>query len=72
MTLDADAIVELVKQYEKESRAIKEEALRNCWYMRGGITYNEAMDMGAEERKLISDLVKENLKIAKESGMPFF
>lgn len=40
--------------------------------MRGGITYNEAMDMGSEERKLISDLVKENLKIAKESGMPFF
>lgn len=72
MTLSADAIVELVKQYEKESRAIKEEAFRNCWYMRGGITYNEAMDMGAEERKLISDLVKENLKIAKESGMPFF
>ena len=72
MTLDTDAIVALVKDYEKESRAIKEEALRNCWYMRGGITYNEAMDMGSEERKIISDIIKDNLKVAKESGMPFF
>jgi predicted RNA-binding protein Jag len=30
------------------------------------------MDMGSEERKIISDIIKDNLKVAKESGMPFF
>ncbi len=40
--------------------------------MRGGITYNEAMDMSVEERKIISEIIKENLEIAKKSNMPFF
>jgi len=40
--------------------------------MRGGITYNEAMDMSVEERKIISEIIKENLEISKKSNMPFF
>ncbi len=40
--------------------------------MRGGITYNEAMDMSVDERKIISEIIKENLEIAKKSNMPFF
>ena len=40
--------------------------------MRGGITYEEAMQMSQEERAIIDDIVKENLDTTKKSGLPFF
>jgi len=52
--------------------AIKEELLRICWYMRGGISYNEAMFLDQEERKIIGRIIEGNLEVAKTSRMPFF
>ena len=72
LTLDTQSILGLVKSYENQVKKIKEEILRFCWYMRGGITYNEAMLLSFEDRKIISDIVKDNLETAKKSGMPFF
>lgn len=72
MTLNEDEILALVDSYERQSRAIKDEILRFCWYMRGGINYSDAMLLGSEERKLISEIIKDNLETAKKSGMPFF
>lgn len=43
-----------------------------CWYMRGGVTYSEALEMSNHEREIIVTIVKENLEIAKESKMPFW
>jgi hypothetical protein len=40
--------------------------------MRGGISYNDAMLLSVEDRKIISEIVKDNLETAKKSGMPFF
>ena len=40
--------------------------------MRGGITYNEAMDMSIVERNIISKIVEDNLQTTKKSGMAFF
>jgi len=59
-------------QLENESKALKEEALKVCWYMRGSISFNEAMLLSSEDRKIISKIIKSNLETAKESGMPFF
>ncbi len=72
MTLNGDAILALVDSYERQSRAIKDEILRFCWYMRGGIAYSDAMLLSSEERRIISDIIKDNLETAKKSGMPFF
>lgn len=72
MTLDEDAIMALVKSYERQSRAIKDEILRFCWFMRGGINYADAMLFSSEERSIINDIIKDNLETAKKSGMPFF
>jgi hypothetical protein len=57
---------------EAQSKALKEEALRLCWYMRGGLGYEDAMMLSLEERKIIGKIVKDNLETAKKSGMPFF
>lgn len=40
--------------------------------MRGSMTMAEAFQLGPEDRKLISDLIKENLETAKKTQMPFF
>jgi len=40
--------------------------------MRGGVTYDEAMQMSYSERLSMSSLVKENLETTKKSGLPFF
>lgn len=72
MTLDQDAIMELVNSYERQSRAIKDEILRFCWYMRGGINYSDAMFLSSDERKIISEIIKDNLETSKKSGLPFF
>lgn len=40
--------------------------------MRGGVTYDEAMQLSTAERSIINDIVKENLETTKKSGLPFF
>lgn len=40
--------------------------------MRGGVTYDEAMQMSQTDHSLINDIVKENLETTKKSGLPFF
>lgn len=57
---------------EKESNAIRNEAIKMCWFMRGGLTYGEAMNLSHEERNMIGRLIKENLETTKKSGLPFF
>lgn len=40
--------------------------------MRGGLTYNEAMNLGIEERKAISEIIKEHMETTKKTGLPYF
>lgn len=61
-----------LEAHDKEVKAIKEELMRICWFMRGGITYQIALDLAISERQIISNVIKSNLEIAKESRMPFW
>lgn len=72
MNLSNDDIVKLLEGYEKESKAYREESLRLCWYMRGGLTYDEAMMLTQDERDIIGKIIKDNMETTKKSGMPFF
>jgi len=40
--------------------------------MRGGISYSDGMLLSAEDRKIINEIIKDNLETSKKSGMPFF
>jgi len=62
----------MVKSYDKNTKAIKEELLKLCWYMRGGIDYNLAHLLTPEDREIIGKIVEDNLAVTKESGLPFF
>jgi hypothetical protein len=62
----------MIDNMDKETHNIRLDVLKLCWYMRGGVTYEEAMQMSREERDIISEIVKENLDTTKRSGLPFF
>jgi hypothetical protein len=70
--LDREGIIDLVEDYDKQVKRLKEEALKMCWYMRGGLTYDEAMSISFQEREIISDIVKKNMETTQKSGLPFF
>jgi hypothetical protein len=57
---------------ERESSDLRNDSIKICWYMRGGVSYNEVMAMNLKERQLISVLIKENLETTKKSGLPFY
>mgnify|MGYP001330168228 CR=1 FL=1 len=57
---------------EKETKALRHDLLKICWYMRGGVTYSEAAAMSPTERQIVSQLVKDNLETTKKTGQPFF
>ena len=72
MTLTPDEVSKYVDQMEKETNSIRQEALKMSWFMRGGITYDQALQLSTSERELISGIIKENLETTKKSGLPFF
>ena len=55
---------------EKQQKEIKHDLLKICWYMRGGVTYDEANAMSPTEREIIGNLVKDNLETTKKTGQP--
>ena len=72
MTLSNEEIVQYLDSMDSETRAIKEEALKMSWFMRGGVSYEDAMYLSQTERELIGKIIKSNMETTKESGMPFF
>jgi hypothetical protein len=57
---------------EQEADAIKANAIKMSWFMRGGASYDDIMNMSFKERMVVSDLIKSNLETTKSSRMPFF
>jgi hypothetical protein len=62
----------MLEQMDAEVDSIRQEALKMSWYMRGGLTYDQAMTLSTSERTMISQLIKDNLETTKKSGLPFF
>ena len=65
-------MAKLIDQMDKDITNIKQEALQMSWYMRGGISYEQALQLSVSEREIISKIIKENMETTKKSGLPFF
>ena len=70
--MSAEDMLEYFEQLERQSKAIKDEMLRMCWFMRGSLSYDDAMTLSNEDRMIINKIIKDNLEATKKSGMPFF
>jgi hypothetical protein len=62
----------LIEQFDKDVANIKANALSLAWYMRGGASYEDILNMSEQERLAIGDIVENNLEITKKSNLPFF
>ena len=43
-----------------------------AWYMRGGASYQDILNMSSSERKVINQIIDSNLEDTKKSQLPFF
>jgi hypothetical protein len=72
LSLDHDQVVGLIDKMDRETKAIRSESLRFTWFMRGGVSYDEAMQLSKQEREIIGKIIEEHMEATKTSGMPFF
>ena len=68
---DSD-IIAYLKDFDSQVKNLKLELMKVCWFMRGGMSWNEALVLSPDEREIVSQLVKENMETTKKSGQPFF
>jgi len=61
-----------LKQLDSESDGIKESVINLCWWMRGGISHEEAWNLSSKERDMINRLIKNNIETMKKTKMPMF
>lgn len=72
LNLSPERIQKLIENYEKAIKEIKKNAMTMAWYMRGGMTYEDIMNMSADERQQINELIESNLETTKKTQLPFF
>jgi hypothetical protein len=70
MTLEQ--VLSEVDKLDKESKELKADLMKMCWYMRGGLSLDEAFCLSYEDRQILGEIIKENLETTKKTGMPFF
>jgi hypothetical protein len=57
---------------EEDSKKLKRNLFKICWFMRGSLTVEEAFQLDWENQEIIYSIIEENLETTKESGLPFF
>jgi hypothetical protein len=65
-------VQKLIDGYEAAVNDIKKSAMSMAWYMRGGATYEDILNMSTTEREQLKELIDSNLEVTKKSGLPFF
>jgi hypothetical protein len=65
-------VVQYLESLDSEVKALKTELIRMCWFMRGGIGYNEIMAMSSHEREIIGEIIKKNIETTEKTKLPFF
>jgi hypothetical protein len=61
-----------LKDYDNQTKNLKLELMKICWFMRGGMSWQESLNLSPDERTIAAQLVKENMDTAKKTGQPFF
>jgi hypothetical protein len=72
LSLSLDEIQELSEKMEKQTKALKNQLYKLCWYMRGSLSFSESFDLSLEDIEIISEIIKDNLDTTKKTQMPFF
>lgn len=72
LTLPPDGVQKLITDMEKEVRAVRKNCLQLGWYFRGSVSYTDVMNMSTDERKIMNEIIDDNLETTKKTQLPFF
>jgi ABC-type tungstate transport system permease subunit len=67
-----DEMKKLGEDMWKDAMQIKFTSQKLAWYMRGGISMNDILNMSTDEFNNLSKIIEENLETTKKTKMPFF
>jgi hypothetical protein len=70
--MTADQIEKLTSDMVKEIETIDINSEKLSWYMRGGVTYVDIMNMTSKQIDSLNKIIDENLETTKKTKMPFF
>lgn len=59
-----------MSEYRRDSHEIIAHIHNILWHMRGGVTREEAWTLSADERKNITKLIEDRVKIVEKTGLP--
>jgi hypothetical protein len=62
----------MIDGMEQECSDIRKGALKMSWYMRGGASYEDILNMSNDERNAITAIIESNLETTKNTKLPFF
>ena len=61
-------IEKYLKNLENQAKDIKDEIFRISWYMRGGLSSEDLFHIySVEDRKIMNDIIKENIENTKKA-----
>jgi hypothetical protein len=72
LPMNEQEILQYFKTLGNEGKQLRDEAIKIVWFMRGGISLEEAMNLSTRDREIINKNIKDNLNTTKETGLPFF
>ncbi len=61
-----------IEKIEGIAKSIKEEIFKISWYMRGGVTANDLLQIYSyEDRTIMSSIIKENIETTQKTKISF-
>jgi len=57
----------LLQGFEKEISRIKKTIAQLCWYMRGGVSYSELLELPLSDFKYFNEVVEDNMELSKKT-----
>jgi hypothetical protein len=70
--MSMEEIDKMTDSMVKEIDELDRNALKMSWYMRGGVSYSDIMNMTSKQVDALNSVIDENLETTKKSKMPFF
>ena len=72
LILTPDEVAKYIDQLDQEANKIRSESIKMSWHMRGGMTYDQVMQLSSAERHMIADMVKDHMETTSKTKLPYF
>lgn len=69
MTLSNEEVINMLDDYDRETKALKKYIYKLVWYMRGGINLDQMFEIGYQDREIINKLIEDNIETTNKTGL---